>query len=69
MTPTLAPPRLTSKQASATGAYLTDEKRLFRVTDAQGDQVRLEDCRYPDENPSWFPVSQVLDTMRRVVPR
>lgn len=63
---TAAGERLTLKQAIAGGAYLQDGKRLFRVVDAQGDQVRLEDCRYPEESPTWFPVRQVCETMELV---
>lgn len=50
------------------GAYLTDEKRLFRVLDSQGTQVRLEDCRHVDEQPVWVDVSAIRGKMRLVRP-
>jgi hypothetical protein len=56
------------EQMREPGAYLTDEKRLYRVVDAARDEVRLENCRYPEETPVWVPVVEVLKTMRRVSP-
>jgi hypothetical protein len=51
------------------GFYVTDERRLYRVLEAESGHVLLENARTPDENPVW--VSQqalVAGRMRLVRP-
>jgi hypothetical protein len=50
------------------GAFLTDRKRLFEVVDARSGRVCLENCRFPDEPPSWLEVRRVLRDMQLVRP-
>ncbi len=52
---------------SESGAFLCDGKRLYCVVDSAHGHIKLEDCRYPDENPVWHPVGEVLTHDWRVV--
>lgn len=61
--------RLGVGEVSATGAYLTDGKKLFRVVGAEKGEVWLENCARPDEPAVAWKVKEVLARMvRRVVP-
>jgi hypothetical protein len=43
----------------STGAYLTDGARLFRVIDALGDSVVLEDCGEPEKPAAVLSVAEL----------
>lgn len=43
-----------------TDHYLTDGKRLYRIIDREPASALLENCRVPDEQPAWEPLTRLL---------